>query len=337
MIDGFARRIPKAELHVHIEGTLEPELLFELAARNGVELPYRDVEAVRDAYVFDDLQSFLDLYFVGTTVLRTERDFFDLTAAYLARARAAGVVHAEIFFDPQAHLVRGIPFEVALNGIHEALRASEATYGMTTRLIMNFLRDRSASEAMDVLALALPHGDRIAAVGLDSAELGYPPRIFEDVFARARAAGWRTVAHAGEEGPPEYVSESLDLLRVERIDHGVRSLEDPELVARLRDERIPLTVCPYSNVKLRVVERLEEHPLRRMLEAGLCATINSDDPAYFGGYVDDNFAGTRAALDLDRGDMVKLAANSFEAAFLEPAERARYAARLAAFAAPETL
>jgi len=336
MIDGFARRIPKAELHLHIEGTLEPELLFALAARNGVALPYRDVEAVRDAYVFDDLQSFLDLYFVGVTVLRTERDFFDLTAAYLARARAAGVVHAEIFFDPQAHLVRGIPFEVALNGIHEALRTSEAAYGMTTRLIMNFLRDRSASEAMDVLAMALPYGDRIAAVGLDSAELGYPPRIFEEVFARARAAGWRTVAHAGEEGPPDYVSESLDLLRVERIDHGVRSLEDPELVARLRDERIPLTVCPYSNVKLRVVHRLEEHPLRRMLEAGLCATINSDDPAYFGGYVDDNFAGTRAALDLDRGDIVKLAANSFEAAFLEPGERARYAARLEAFAQAET-
>jgi adenosine deaminase len=337
MIDGFARRIPKAELHLHIEGTLEPELLFTLAARNDVVLPYRDVEAVRAAYVFEDLQSFLDLYFAGVTVLQTERDFFDLTAAYLSRARAAGVVHAEIFFDPQAHLVRGVPFAVALGGIHEALRTSEAEYGMTTRLIMNFLRDRSASEAMDVLAMALPYGDRIAAVGLDSAELGYPPRIFADVFARARAAGFKTVAHAGEEGPPEYVSESLDLLRVARIDHGVRSLEDPELVARLRDERIPLTVCPFSNVKLRVVDRLEDHPLRRMLEANLCATINSDDPAYFGGYVDDNFAGTRAALELDRDDIVNLAANSFEAAFLEPVERDRYAARLAAFAQAEGL
>ncbi|MBD5634320.1 MAG: adenosine deaminase, partial [Candidatus Eremiobacteraeota bacterium] len=296
MIDDFSARIPKAELHLHIEGTLEPELLFALAERNGIVTPYRDPAELRDAYAFADLQSFLDVYFACTAVLRTEQDFFDLTDAYLERARAAGVVHAEIFFDPQAHIVRGVPFEVVVEGISAALRASEARHGITTRLIMNFLRDRSSLEAMSVLENALRYGDRIVAVGLDSAEANYPPRLFDDVFARARAEGWRAVAHAGEEGPPAYVSEALDVLHVERIDHGVRSLEDPALVARLRDERIPLTVCPFSNVRLRVVPRLEDHPLGRMLEAGLCATINSDDPAYFGGYVDENFAGVRAAL-----------------------------------------
>ena len=332
MSPDFAIRLPKAELHLHIEGTLEPEMLFRFAARNGVPIPYLDVEALRGAYAFDDLQSFLDLYYAGMAVLLTERDFFELTDAYLARARAAGVVHAEIFFDPQAHLVRGVPFAVVIDGIWEALRESASRYGITTRLIMCFLRDRSPEEALTVLETALPFGDRIAAVGLDSAEAGHPPRLFETVFARARAAGWRTVAHAGEEGPPAYVIEALDLLRVERIDHGVRSLEDPRLVARLRDDRVPLTVCPFSNVRLRVVDRLRDHPLRRMLEAGLCATVNSDDPAYFGGYVDDNLHGTRVALDLGESDLVTLARNSFEAAFLEPAVRSRYVARLDAFA-----
>jgi adenosine deaminase len=324
MTDDFARDIPKAELHLHIEGTLEPELFFELAARNGLVTAHASVDVLRAAYAFDDLQSFLDLYYAGMAVLRTERDFFDLTDAYLRRARTAGVVHAEIFFDPQAHMARGLPFEVALDGIWEALRSSEATYGITTRLIMCFLRDRSPAEALAVLERALPFGDRISGVGLDSAEVGFPPHLF---------AGWHLVAHAGEEGPPAYVYEALDVLHVERIDHGVRSLEDPELVARLRDGRVPLTVCPLSNVRLRVVKRLADHPLGRMLEAGLCATINSDDPAYFGGYVDDNFAGVRSALGLDRGRTIELARNSFEASFLDGSVRQRYLERLETFAA----
>jgi adenosine deaminase len=333
MIDGFAARIPKAELHLHIEGTLEPELFFKLAERNGIAAPYASVDALRAAYEYVDLQSFLDVYFKCTDVLRTEQDFFDLTDAYLARAAAAGVVHAEIFFDPQAHTTRGVPFEVVIDGIWEALRASEARHGVTTRLIMNFLRDRSADEAMSVLQQGLAYGDRIAAVGLDSTEAGYPPRLFTEVFGRARAAGLRAVAHAGEEGPPAFVSEALDLLHIERVDHGVRSMEDPELVARLRDGRIPLTVCPLSNVALRVVDTLADHPLRGMLDAGLCATINSDDPAYFGGYVDDNFAGIHAALDLDETRLVHLARNSFEAAFLDGPVRDGYLKRLEAFAA----
>jgi adenosine deaminase len=333
MSDDFAIRLPKAELHLHIEGTLEPELLFALAERNRVALPYANLAALRGAYAFTNLQSFLDVYYAGMAVLRTERDFFDLTDAYLARARAAGVVHAEIFFDPQAHLARGVAFETVLDGIGDALRTSERRYGITTRLIMCFLRDRSPSEAMTVLERALPFGDRIAGVGLDSAEAGNPPSLFADVFARARAEGWKTVAHAGEEGPPAYVYEALDLLRVSRIDHGVRSLEDPALVARLRDERMPLTVCPFSNVRLHVVERLEEHPLRAMLDAGLVATINSDDPAYFGGYVDDNFAGTAAALGLQSDDLVLLARNSFEASFLDAETRNGYVKRLSEVAA----
>jgi adenosine deaminase len=291
-------------------------------------VPYLDIAALRGAYAFDDLQSFLDLYYAGMAVLLTERDFYDLTEAYLVRARAAGVVHAEIFFDPQAHLARGVPFAVVIDGISAALRTSEARYGITTRLIMCFLRDRPVHEAMAVLEAALPYGDRIVGVGLDSAEVHHPPHLFEAVFARARAAGWTTVAHAGEEGPPAFVTEALDVLRVARIDHGVRSLEDARLVARLREERVPLTVCPFSNVRLRVVDRLEDHPLRRMLDAGLCATVNSDDPAYFGGYVDDNFAGVRSALRLTDDDLVTLARNSFEAAFLGPGERSAYLERV---------
>jgi adenosine deaminase len=333
MSDDFAIRLPKAELHLHIEGTLEPELLFALAERNRIALPYANLAALRDAYAFTNLQTFLDVYYAGMAVLRTESDFFDLTDAYLARARAAGVVHAEIFFDPQAHLARGVSFETVLDGIDAALRQSERRYGITTRLIMCFLRDRRADEAMAVLERALPFGDRIAGIGLDSAEAGYPPSLFTDVFARARAAGWKTVAHAGEEGPPAYVVEALDLLGVSRIDHGVRSLEDPALVARLRDERVPLTVCPFSNVRLHVVERLEDHPLRAMLDAGLVATVNSDDPAYFGGYVDDNFVGTAASLGLHGDDLVLLARNSFEASFIDGETRTAYLARLAEVAA----
>jgi adenosine deaminase len=324
----LARRLPKAELHVHIEGTFEPELIFELAERNRVALPYSSVEALRHAYAFTDLQSFLNLYYAAMAVLRNERDFADLAHAYFERAREQNVVHAEIFFDPQAHTARGVPFEVVIEGLWSAVRESEARYGITSKLIMCFLRDQTADSAMVTLTAALPYGERIVAVGLDSAEVGHPPSKFRDVFDRARAEGFLTVAHAGEEGPPAYVWEALDILRVSRVDHGVRSLEDPRLVARLRDERIPLTVCPLSNVKLRVVDTLRDHPLSRMLAAGLRATVNSDDPAYFGGYIGDNFAAVTEALALDRDAMLTLARNSFTASFIEPGLRDAYLDRV---------
>jgi len=328
MIDEFVTQLPKAELHLHIEGTLEPEMMLAFAARNGVRTKFSSAAEIRAAYAFENLQSFLDLYYAGMSVLRTEQDFFELTEAYLQRARLAGVVHAELFFDPQAHTSRGIAFETVIDGLWEAVRNSGSRHGLTSRLIMCFLRDRTADEAMSLLETALPYGDRIAGIGLDSAEVGHPPHLFADVFRRARAEGWRTVAHAGEEGPPEYVWEALDLLCAERIDHGLRSLEDARLVARLRDEHVPLTVCPLSNVRLRAVARLEDHPLRAMLDAGLCATVNSDDPAYFGGYVDDNFAGVRSALALDDAALIRLARNSFEASFLAPDMRRAYLGRL---------
>jgi len=325
----LAHRLPKAELHLHIEGTFEPELIFEIAERNGVTLPYPSIEALRRAYEFTDLQSFLNLYYDAMAVLRTEQDFADLAHAYLMRAAAQGVVHAEIFFDPQAHTARGVSYEVVLDGLWAALRESERRYGITSKLILCFLRDLSAESALQTLETALGyHAERLVAVGLDSAEVGHPPTKFRDVFARARAAGLLTVAHAGEEGPPEYVWEALDVLKVSRIDHGVRSLEDPKLVARLRDEKIPLTVCPFSNVKLRVVETLRDHPLARMLELGLHATVNSDDPAYFGGYVGDNFAGVAAALQLDENALLALARNSFTASFIDAATRERYLASI---------
>jgi adenosine deaminase len=320
----FARRLPKAELHLHIEGTFEPELIFALAERNKIRLPYDSVEALRRAYEFTDLQSFLDIYYAAMAVLCEERDFAELADAYFVRAKEQGVVHAEIFFDPQAHTPRGVPFEVVLDGLWSAVRESESRHGITSKLIMCFLRDQSVASAMATLEQALPFGDRIVAVGLDSAEVGHPPSKFRNVFDRARAEGFLAVAHAGEEGPPEYVWEALDVLKVKRIDHGVRSLEDLRLVARLRDERIPLTVCPFSNVKLRVVNTLADHPLPRMLEHQLVATINSDDPAYFGGYVGDNFAGVTEALELDRKSLVLLARNSFEAAFIDAATRDGY-------------
>jgi adenosine deaminase len=331
----FARALPKAELHLHIEGTFEPELIFEMAERNGLRLPYPSIEDLRRAYRFSDLQSFLDLYYAAMAALRTERDFSDLAHAYFARAREQGVLHAEIFFDPQAHTARGVPFETIIDGLWSAVRESEARYGLTSKLIMCFLRDQSAESAMATLESALPYGERIVAVGLDSAEMGHPPSKFQSVFDRARAEGFLAVAHAGEEGPPQYVWEALDLLKVKRIDHGVRSLEDARLVARLRDEKIPLTVCPFSNVKLHVVDSLANHPLPRMLDERLVATVNSDDPAYFGGYVGDNFAGVAEALDLDRAALVTLARNSFEAAFLDEPIRARYLALLAGAAAPQ--
>ena len=323
-----AIRLPKAELHLHVEGTFEPELIFELAERNRVTLPYSSVDALRRAYEFKGLQSFLDVYYAAMDVLRTERDFSDLANAYFARAREQGVVHAEIFFDPQAHTSRGLAFETVIDGLWSAVGESESRYGISSKLIMCFLRDRSADSAMRTLEQALPYGDRIVAVGLDSAEAGNPPSKFQAVFERALAEGWKTVAHAGEEGPPAYVWEALDLLRVSRVDHGVRSLEDPKLVARLREERMPLTVCPLSNVKLHVVDSLRDHPLPKMLDAGLLTTVNSDDPAYFGGYAGDNFVAVAEALGLSDDVLVTLARNSFEASFIDAATRARYIARL---------
>ena len=319
--------LPKAELHLHIEGTLEPELMFELARRNRVSLPYPDADAVRRAYNFSNLQSFLDVYYRACSVLIHERDFYELTAAYLARARNQGVRHAEIFFDPQTHTARGVKLETVVRGIDRALTEARQA-GMTSHLIMCFLRDLPADDAMATLEQALAHRDAIFGVGLDSAEVGHPPEKFRDVFARAIGAGFRAVAHAGEEGPPEYIWQALDVLGAERIDHGVRCLEDRSLVHRLGTDRIPLTVCPFSNVRLRVVDRLERHPLATMLEHGLCVTVNSDDPAYFGGYVGENLAGVAEALRLDDAAIAELARNSFEASFLDDATRARHLADL---------
>ncbi len=328
MIAPAAFRLPKAELHVHIEGTFEPDLIFALAERNRIVLPYSSVESLRAAYDFRDLGSFLTLYYAAMTVLRSEADFAELMDAYLARAGSQGVLHAEIFFDPQAHTARGVPFQTVIDGLWSAITSSEERYGVSAKLIMCFLRDWSAESAMQTLEAALPYGERIVAVGLDSAEAGHPPAKFARVFERARVAGWKTVAHAGEEGPPAYVWEALDVLQVSRIDHGVRSLEDPALVARLRERRVPLTVCPLSNVKLRVCPTLADHPLQRMLDAGLVATINSDDPAYFGGYIADNYLAVAQALALSAESLVNVARNSFEAAFISASERAAYLARV---------
>ena len=319
--------LPKAELHLHIEGTLEPELMFALARRNSVRLPYPDVDAVRRAYVFGDLQSFLDVYYRACSVLIHERDFYELTSAYLARAREQGVRHVEIFFDPQTHIARGVKLETVVRGIDGALTEARQ-HGLTSHLIMCFLRDLPADDAMATLEQALAHRDVIFGVGLDSAEVGNPPEKFRDVFDRAIGAGFRAVAHAGEEGPPQYIWQALDVLGAERIDHGVRCLEDRSLVHRLGADRIPLTLCPFSNVNLRVVDTLEQHPLAEMLEHGLCATVNSDDPAYFGGYVGENLAGVAKALRLDDAAVIQLARNSFEASFLGDARRARHLAEL---------
>ncbi|MFE8007222.1 adenosine deaminase [Streptomyces sp. NPDC057418] len=326
--------LPKAELHLHIEGTLEPELAFALAGRNGVDLPYADTEELRTAYLFDGLQSFLDLYYALMAVLRTEDDFAELADAYLARAAAQGVRHAEIFFDPQAHTDRGVPIGTVVEGLGRALERSEETHGISAQLIMCFLRDRSAESALETLEAAKPYLHRISAVGLDSAEAGHPPAKFREVYAAATALGLRKVAHAGEEGPPEYIREALDVLGVERVDHGLRCMEDPELVDRLVSERIPLTLCPLSNVRLRAVDTLEDHPLPAMMAAGLLCTVNSDDPAYFGGYAGDNFQAVHEALGLDREQLRTLARNSFEAAFLDHDEerRARYLSEVETYA-----
>ncbi|MFJ3660899.1 adenosine deaminase [Streptomyces sp. NPDC090119] len=328
--------LPKAELHLHIEGTLEPELAFRLAERNGVELPYADTEALREAYRFEDLQSFLNLYYELMAVLRTERDFEELADAYLARAAEQGVRHAEIFFDPQAHLARGVEMGTVIEGLWRALGRSEQTHGVSTKLIMCFLRDESAESALATLDAAKPYLDRITAVGLDSAEVGNPPEKFREVYDAAAALGLRRVAHAGEEGPPEYVVQALDLLGVERVDHGLRSMEDPALVERLVRDRVPLTLCPLSNVRLRTVDTLADHPLPAMLEAGLMCTVNSDDPAYFGGYAGDNFTAVQQTLGLTEDRLRELARNSFLASFLEDDEprRARYLAEVEAYEFP---
>ncbi|MFJ2896033.1 adenosine deaminase [Streptomyces sp. NPDC087218] len=326
--------LPKAELHLHIEGTLEPELAFALAERNGMRLPYADTEELRTAYRFEDLQSFLDLYYALMAVLRTEEDFEQLADAYLARAAAQGVRHAEIFFDPQAHTARGVPVGTVVEGLGRALDRSEEKHGISTGLIMCFLRDESAESALETLEAAKPYLHRISAVGLDSAEVGHPPAKFREVYEAAAALGLRRVAHAGEEGPPAYIREALDVLGVERIDHGLRCMEDPELVERLVADRVPLTLCPLSNVRLRAIDTLEEHPLRDMMAAGLLCTVNSDDPAYFGGYVGDTFHAVHEALGLDREQLRTLARNSFEAAFLDHDEerRARYLSEVEAYA-----
>ncbi len=332
-MDAFVRGLPKAELHLHIEGTLEPELMLDLAGRNDVRLPYDSVEAVRAAYQFDDLQSFLDIYYEGARCLVHEQDFYDLTTAYLQRAGADGVRHAEIFFDPQTHTGRGVAFATVVGGIGRALDDGAARLGITSRLIMCFLRHLSAESAMETLERALPHRERITAVGLDSTERGNPPSKFAAVFKRAREAGFLAVAHAGEEGPAGYVRDSLDLLGVRRIDHGVRAVDDPELVERLVREQVPLTMCPLSNVKLRVFDRIEDHPLPELLDRGVLVTVNSDDPAYFGGYVGDNYLAVARAFDLTREELGTLARNSFEGAFLRVEERERFTAELDSYLA----
>ncbi|MCZ8323933.1 MAG: adenosine deaminase [Sphingomonadaceae bacterium] len=326
--DALIARLPKAELHLHIEGSLEPELLFALAERNGVAIPFASVEEVRAAYSFSNLQDFLDIYYQGMSVLRTEQDFFDLTWAYLQRAAADNVRHVEIFFDPQGHTERGVAFETVLDGIERALKAGEAQLRISYRLIMCFLRHLSEEDAFATLDQAMPHLGRIHGVGLDSSELGHPPAKFARVFARARELGLFVTAHAGEEGPPEYVHEALDLLKVGRIDHGNRALEDPALVALLASEGMTLTVCPLSNLRLCVIHEIGESPVRRMLDLGLKATINSDDPAYFGGYINDNYRAVASALDLSGAELATLARNSFTGSLLPTAEQARHLAAI---------
>ena len=313
---------------MHIEGSLEPELIFAMAKRNKVALPYPSVQALREAYVFDNLQSFLDIYHAGTLVLKTEQDFYDMACAYLARAQADNVLHAELFFDTQTHTGHGLSAEVVINGLHRACTDAPARFGMTASLILCFLRHLSEAEAFECLEQALPLRDCILGIGLASSEVGHPPEKFARVFARARALGFRLVAHAGEEGPPAYIWSALDVLKVERIDHGVQAIHDAALMQRLAQDRIPLTVCPLSNLKLCVYPSLAQHSLHRMLEAGVVATVNSDDPAYFGGYLNENFSQTFAALPLSAVHAYQLARNSFEASFIGATERSAHVARL---------
>ncbi|CAN5868081.1 adenosine deaminase [soil metagenome] len=331
----FIRGLPKAELHLHIEGALEPELMFALAQRNGVQLPYRSVDAVRAAYDFSDLQSFLDLYYAGAAVLLTEQDFYDLTMAYVLRARADNVRHVELFFDPQTHTARGVAIETVFAGIARALRQARLEDEFSGSMILCFLRHLSEQDAFATLDRALPlradYADLWHGIGLDSGELGNPPEKFAGVFAQAHALGFRVVAHAGEEGPPAYIHSALDILKVERIDHGVRAEEDTSLMEALVASQIPLTVCPLSNFKLRVVSDLREHNLARMLRAGVCVTINSDDPAYFGGYMNANFIASADALALSRAELIQLAKNSFCASFATPEQKQVWLNELATY------
>jgi adenosine deaminase len=327
-VPDLLQRMPKAELHMHVEGSLEPELMFAMAARNGVVLPYPSVQALREAYVFDNLQSFLDIYHAGTLVLKTEQDFYDMASAYMARAQADQVLHTEIFFDTQTHTGHGLSAEVVINGLHRACADAPDRFGMTASLILCFLRHLSEAEAFECLEQALPLRDKILGIGLASSEVGHPPEKFASVFARARELGFRLVAHAGEEGPPAYIWSALDVLKVERIDHGVRAIEDAALMQRLVQDRIPLTVCPLSNLKLRVVDTLAHHQLQRLLDAGVMATVNSDDPAYFGGYLNENFSQTFAALPLTAAHAYTLARNSFDASFIDDGARRAHVARL---------
>jgi adenine deaminase len=327
-LSSFIEGMPKAELHIHIEGSLEPEMMFALAQRNGVSLPYASVEAVRAAYQFSDLQDFLDLYYQGMSVLRTEQDFYDLAMAYLRRAKAQNVRHCEIFFDPQGHTDRGVAFKTVIDGLWRALKDGERELGVTSALILCFLRHLDEASAERTLDEALPWRDRFIGVGLDSSEKGNPPSKFQRVFARARSLGFKAVSHAGEEGPAEYVRQALDLLKVDRVDHGNHALDDPDLVARLVRDKMPLTVCPLSNLRLRGVPDMKAHPLRRMLQAGLKATVNSDDPAYFGGYVNENYVAAQQALDLSRDEIVTLARNGFEAAFCSEATKVSHLSAL---------
>ncbi len=315
------RRMPKAELHIHIEGSLEPELIFALAQRNGVRLPYANVEALRSAYAFTNLQSFLDIYYAGASVLLTEQDFYDMARAYFVKAAEDHVLHAELFFDPQTHTARGVAMETVVKGLHRACVDAKAELGVSGLLIMCFLRHLSEEDAFATLEQALPFSDHIVGIGLDSGEVGNPPEKFARVFARCRQLGFRLVAHAGEEGPPAYVWTALDLLKVERIDHGVQSTHDAALMQRLAQDRIALTVCPLSNLKLCVFPDLASHTLGQLLSAGIAATVNSDDPAYFGGYMNDNFTQTFAALPLGAAEAYTLARNSFEASFIEPSAK----------------
>jgi adenosine deaminase len=320
--------IPKAELHLHIEGSLEPELMFKLSKRNNIPIPYSSVEEIREVYNFSNLQSFLDIYYQGCNVLMKEQDFYDLTFAYLERVAGQGVQHTEIFFDPQTHTERNIPFETVLMGINRALVDGREQFGISSKLILCFLRHLSADAAMATLKEALPFKSLITAVGLDSSEVGHPPEKFSAVFEKALEEGFLTVAHAGEEGPPEYIWQALDLLKVSRIDHGVRSLEDKKLVERLVKEQIPLTVCPLSNTKLKVFSTMAEHNLKTLLDLGVCVTLNSDDPSYFGGYIEENYEAARIALNLTPEDIYQLAKNSFQASFITETEKKDLIAQL---------
>ena len=327
-LNALIAALPKAELHLHLEGSLEPEQLMEFAQRNEVDIPFKTLDEVKAAYNFSNLQDFLDIYYQGMSVLQTEADFHDLTDAYLQRCAADNVRHVEVFFDPQGHTERGLPFSTPIEGILSALNAAEGKYGITYRLIMCFLRHLSEDDAFETLAQAEHYLDRIHGVGLDSSEVGHPPSKFERVFAAASDKGLKLVAHAGEEGPPEYVYEALDLLKIDRIDHGNRLLEDAALIERVREAGLTLTVCPLSNLSLCVVDDLKDHPMKRMLDLGLSVTMNSDDPAYFGGYVNENYRQTAAAVGLTRDDIIRLARNSFTGSFLSPEDQARHLAEI---------